>query len=112
MNLYLENTRKSILMTFLLLIGSMLYAQSNSKITIKKKNISLQTALADVREQTKMSVSYNSSQLPNTRISLDINNQSLEQALNTILAGTGFTYTVKDTYIMIIPEQAAKKSKS
>ena len=112
MNLYLENTRKSILITFLLLIGSMLYAQSNSKITIKKKNISLQTALADVRKQTKMSVSYNSSQLPNTRISLDINNQPLEQALNTILAGTGFTYTVKDTYIMIIPEQAAKKSKS
>lgn len=72
MNLYLENTRKSILITFLLLIGSILYAQSNSKITIKKKNISLQTALADVREQTKMSVSYNSSQLPNTRISLDI----------------------------------------
>jgi len=72
----------------------------------------LQTALADIREQTKMSVSYNSSQLPKTRISLDINNQSLDQALKTILAGTGFTYTVKDTYIMIIPEQTAKKSKS
>lgn len=64
MNLYLENTGKGILITFLLLIGSMLYAQNNSKITIKKKNISLQTALADIREQTKMSVSYNSSQLP------------------------------------------------
>ena len=63
MNLYLENTGKGILITFLLLIGSMLYAQNNSKITIKKKNISLQTALADIREQTKMSVSYNSSQL-------------------------------------------------
>jgi len=71
MNLYLENTGKGILITFLLLIGSMLYAQNNSKITIKKKNISLQTALADIREQTKMSVSYNSSQLPKTRISLD-----------------------------------------
>ena len=70
MNLYLENTGKGILITFLLLIGSMLYAQNNSKITIKKKNISLQTALADIREQTKMSVSYNSSQLPKTRISL------------------------------------------
>lgn len=57
MNLYLENTGKGILITFLLLIGSMLYAQNNSKITIKKKNISLQTALADIREQTKMSVS-------------------------------------------------------
>ena len=66
MNLYLENTGKGILITFLLLIGSMLYAQNNSKITIKKKNISLQTALADIREQTKMSVSYNSSQLPKT----------------------------------------------
>lgn len=43
MNLYLENTGKGILITFLLLIGSMLYAQNNSKITIKKKNISLQT---------------------------------------------------------------------
>ena len=38
MNLYLENTGKGILITFLLLIGSMLYAQNNSKITIKKKN--------------------------------------------------------------------------
>ena len=50
MNLYLENTGKGILITFLLLIGSMLYAQNNSKITIKKKNISLQTALADIRD--------------------------------------------------------------
>ena len=49
MNLYLENTGKGILITFLLLIGSMLYAQNNSKITIKKKNISLQTARADIR---------------------------------------------------------------
>ena len=31
MNLYLENTGKGILITFLLLIGSMLYAQNNSK---------------------------------------------------------------------------------
>lgn len=37
MNLYLENTGKGILITFLLLIGSMLYAQNNSKITIKKE---------------------------------------------------------------------------
>ena len=31
MNLYLENTGKGILITFLLLIGSMLYAQNNKK---------------------------------------------------------------------------------
>jgi len=112
MNLYLENTRKSILITFLLLVGSAIYAQNSSKITIKRKNISLQEALAEVRKLTHMSISYNDSQLPVNRISLDIEKQPLEQALKVILKGTGFTYLIKDNYIMIVPEQNIKKAKS
>lgn len=112
MNLYLKNTRKSILIIFLLSVGAILYAQNNSKITIKKKNISLRTALAEVREQTKMSVSYNASQLPENNISLNIDRQSLDQALKIILKGTGFTYLIKDNYIMIVSEHSSKKAKS
>lgn len=112
MNLYLENTRKSILITFLLLVGSAIYAQNSSKITIKRKNISLQEALAEVRKLTHMSISYNDSQLPLNRISLDIEKQPLEQALKVILKGTGFTYLIKDNYIMIVPEQNIKKARS
>ena len=112
MNLYLENTRKSILITFLLLVGSAIYAQNSSKITIKRKNISLQEALAEVRKLTHMSISYNDSQLPVNRISLDIEKQPLEQALKVILKGTGFTYLIKDNYIMIVPEQNIKKARS
>lgn len=112
MNLYLKNIRKSILIICLLLVGSAIYAQNSSKITIKRKNISLQEALAEVRKLTHMSISYNDSQLPVNRISLDIEKQPLEQALKVILKGTGFTYLIKDNYIMIMPEQNIKKAKS
>lgn len=112
MNLYMKNIRKSILIICLLLVGSAIYAQNSSKITIKRKNISLQEALAEVRKLTHMSISYNDSQLPVNRISLDIEKQPLEQALKVILKGTGFTYLIKDNYIMIVPEQNIKKAKS
>ena len=112
MNLYLKNIRKSILIICLLLVGSAIYAQNSSKITIKRKNISLQEALAEVRKLTHMSISYNDSQLLVNRISLDIEKQPLEQALKVILKGTGFTYLIKDNYIMIVPEQNIKKAKS
>lgn len=112
MNLYLKNIRKSILIICLLFVGSAIYAQNSSKITIKRKNISLQEALAEVRKLTHMSISYNDSQLPVNRISLDIEKQPLEQALKVILKGTGFTYLIKDNYIMIVPEQNIKKAKS
>ena len=112
MNLYLKNIIKSILIICLLLVGSAIYAQNSSKITIKRKNISLQEALAEVRKLTHMSISYNDSQLPVNRISLDIEKQPLEQALKVILKGTGFTYLIKDNYIMIVPEQNIKKAKS
>lgn len=112
MNLYLKNIRKSILIICLLLVGSAIYAQNSSKITIKRKNISLQEALAEVRKLTHMSISYNDSQLPVNRISLDIEKQPLEQALKVILKGTGFTYLIKDNYIMIVPEQNIKKARS
>ena len=112
MNLYLKNIRKSILIICLLLVGSAIYAPNSSKITIKRKNISLQEALAEVRKLTHMSISYNDSQLPVNRISLDIEKQPLEQALKVILKGTGFTYLIKDNYIMIVPEQNIKKAKS
>ena len=101
-----------ILIICLLLVGSAIYAQNSSKITIKRKNISLQEALAEVRKLTHMSISYNDSQLPVNRISLDIEKQPLEQALKVILKGTGFTYLIKDNYIMIVPEQNIKKAKS
>ncbi|TRX40174.1 TonB-dependent receptor [Bacteroides sp. HF-5092] len=111
MNLYLKTARKSILIILLLLMGMNIYAQRNSKITIKRKNISVQTALTEVRKQSNMAIAYNDSKFPKEKISVDIENQPLEQALNNILQKTGFTYIIKDDYIMIIPKKNVKDSK-
>ena len=53
-----------------------------------------------------MSVSYNDTQLPTHKLNLDIKDKSIEEALQIILKDTGFTYVVKNNYIMIIPENA------
>ncbi|WP_229091125.1 SusC/RagA family TonB-linked outer membrane protein [Bacteroides finegoldii] len=90
----------------MLLFASVVYAQQNSKISIIKKNITLREALMSVRQQTKMSVSYNDTQLPTHKLNLDIKDKSIEEALQIILKDTGFTYVVKNNYIMIIPENA------
>lgn len=111
MNLYLKKARKSILIIFLLLIGANIHAQQNSKITIKKRDISIQSALMEVRKQSNMSVAYNDSKLPKQKISLNIDKQPLEKALDSILQGTGFTYMIKDDYIMIVPKGKVKESK-
>lgn len=89
------------------LLQTALFAQSNLRITIKKKNVTLQEALQDVKKQSAYLVAFNESKLEKTkRIDLNINAEPLEKALSTILAGTGFTFKIKDKYIMIV--QAAK----
>lgn len=110
MNLYLKNIKKSILIIALLFVAQIIYAQSNVRITIKKNNITLQTALAEIRKQTKMSVSFNNSQLPDKHISLNIERQPLDKVLGTVLEGTGLTYIIKDNYIMIVQKQPVKKA--
>ena len=88
---------------------TVLFAQSNVKITIKKNEITLREALTEVEKQSKMSIAYNESQLGGSkRISLNVKGLPLEQALKAILKGTGFGYKVKDNYIMIVPEKKEK----
>ena len=90
----------------LMLATTVSLAQNGAKITIKKNSISVIEALKEVERQSGMSVGYNDSQLKNKpAITLNIEAASLENALAQILKGTGFTYQLKEKYIMIIPEQ-------
>ena len=106
MNLYLLEVKCITFFCCLLFAQTVLFAQSNVKITIKKNEITLREALTEVEKQSKMSVAYNESQLGGSkRISLNVSELPLEQALKVILKGTGFSYKLKDSYIMIIPEK-------
>ena len=88
------------------------FAQNNVKITIKKKNITLQEALREVEKQSDYLIAFNESKLEKTkRVNLNINAESLDKTLASILSGTGLSYKIKDKYIMIIP-QSKWKSKA
>ena len=81
------------------------FAQNNVKITIKKKNITLQEALREVEKQSDYLIAFNESKLEKTkRVNLNINAESLDKTLASILSGTGLSYKIKDKYIMIIPQ--------
>ena len=98
--------RSFMLFFCLMLATTVSLAQNGAKITIKKNSISVIEALKEVEKQSGMSVGYNDSQLKNKpAITLNIEAASLENALAQILKGTGFTYQLKEKYIMIIPEQ-------
>lgn len=104
MNLYLLKAKCITFFCCLLFMQTVLYAQSNVRISLKRNDITLREALTEVEKQSKMSVAYNESQLGgNKRISLNINNEPLGKALDTILKGTGFGYRLNDGYIMITP---------
>ena len=97
--------RSFMLFFCLMLATTVSLAQNGAKITIKKNSISVIEALKEVERQSGMSVGYIDSQLKNKpAITLNIEVASLENALAQILKGTGFTYQLKEKYIMIIPQ--------
>lgn len=108
MNLNRLKTKCLTLFCCLFLISTAIQAQSVLKITIKRTNITLREAFTEVERQSKMSINYNQSQLGNRRISLNLNNQSLEKTLQTILKGTGYTYKINKSYILILQDKDAQ----
>jgi TonB-linked SusC/RagA family outer membrane protein len=82
------------------------FAQNTVKISISKESITIREALKEVEKQSKRSVAYNESKINGDKvIRAGITNLSLEDALNAILAGTGFSYQLKDEYIVIVPQK-------
>lgn len=100
-----------VLFVCIILIQATAFAQNGIRITIQKKNIPIIEALDEVERQSKLSVGYNDSQLKNKpAIDLNLINIKLEDALSTILKGTGYTYRLERNYIKIIPLQESPKT--
>lgn len=98
----------SVFMIFFcyLLFPVHVFSQSNARITLQKKNISVIEALKEVEKQTKLSIGYNESQLKNKpAIDLNLQQATLETSLDIILKGTGYAYQLKGKYVIIIPQE-------
>lgn len=102
----------TLLFLTLFLSQSAVFAQTGKKITISGDKITIKEALLSVEKQTEMSVAYNESALGAGKvISLKLKDASLENALGTILKGTGFTWKIEKGYIIISPEKKPAESR-
>jgi len=95
-----------ILMTaFLLQVSASTYGQY---ITLKNDNISIKSAFNQIRKQTGYTVLYKSGLINNTRpVKLNLQNVSVEEALNQILAGQNLGYSIEDKAIIIKQEESS-----
>jgi TonB-linked SusC/RagA family outer membrane protein len=97
---------KLFLLSCMFFFCTVSFAQSDAKISLKKGNITLKEALKEIERQSHRSVAYNESKLNGDKqISVSITNQSLEEALSAVLAGSGFDYQLKNEYIIIVPQK-------
>lgn len=86
----------------LILVCMCVALQSAAGITIKNKDISLQEALAKVKEQTGVYVMYENGVVDAERhISLDLQNVSLPVAMDAICAKGGLSYEIKGEYVLV-----------
>ena len=105
--------QKQVFLTFLglLMMQTSAFGQKDSKITIQQKNMTVIEALKSVERQTKMSINYSDSQLKSKKLTnLNLKNALITTALDTILKGTGFTYQIRDNYVIVTEQKSVAPS--
>lgn len=89
-----------------LLAGLAFCLTAGAQVTIKNGNISVEDAFASVRHQTGVIVFYENKNIDKKlRLQLDLNDVSLEKALDGICEKAGLRYEKKDHYVLIKPSE-------
>lgn len=74
----------------------------NAKLSLAMKNAKIETILQQIESQTEYRFSYNKEQVDiNRRISITVNNESINEILNKIFAGTNVQYTISGNQIIL-----------
>lgn len=82
-------------------VSASTYAQ-NSKISINKQNCSIIEILKDIEKASEFSFFYNANQINvNKKINVEVNEVSINEVLNHLFKGTGYTYRIVDHQVMI-----------
>lgn len=92
-----------ITLLLLVLCNFQLYATAFSqKITISKKNVSIDEVFRDIRKQTGYEFIYNSDVLPQQkRVDIYVSNASIEDVLNKCFENLSVVYTISGKTIMV-----------
>lgn len=88
-------------MLILLFCAQLSFAQ-NQKISLSSSSLTLKEAFSEIENQTGMSVDYDESALDDSRrINVSVKNETLGNALSSILSGSGFSFAIKNNHIVI-----------
>lgn len=97
-------------MTFLLvvLLNASVFAErveaQRNKVTLQVKDMALEQVIIELRRQTGVRFFYSMDKLKMAgKISVDVQNRSLPEVLDQVLAGTGLTYDLLDDVVTIKP---------
>ena len=91
----------------------------NAQVTINKENVTLEDILSEIEEQTDYLFVYNNEINVNRKVSVKAEKKNLTVVLSELLAGTGTSYEIEGTHIVIrklnkaevlkVPQQVNKK---
>ena len=74
----------------------------NAKLSLAMKNAKIETILQQIESRTEYRFSYNKEQVDiNRRISITVNNESINEVLNKIFAGCNVQYTISGNQIIL-----------
>lgn len=92
-------------LTTVILIATLMQVSASTfglRVTLKENETPLKQVLQNVRSQTGYDFLYDTKLIENAKkVSLNLNNVSLDQALNSLFESRGLTYTIKDKFIVI-----------
>jgi TonB-linked SusC/RagA family outer membrane protein len=92
-----------IMTTFLMQVSAAGFAQ---RVTLKEKEASLENVFEKIRIQTKYDFVFNSDLIKNAKkVNLNLQNVSLEEALNNIFENQSIIYSIKDKFIVLEPKK-------
>lgn len=106
---------KIMKLTFLLffvstmLVSAGAYSQ-NTRLSLNYKNIAIGELLQLIEKQTEFRFAYSRSSLdPDEKVTIDVENENLEEILGVILDKNQLTYKVFDRYIVISDKNASDR---
>jgi TonB-linked SusC/RagA family outer membrane protein len=99
-----------LLFVSLMHVSASVYSQK-TKLNIKVENATLQQVFKALQDQSEFDFFYKNEQIPaDTRVSVALQNETVEVILNQVLNGTGLSYHVLDKDIVISSKEIANNA--
>lgn len=113
--IFYHRTMKLILFFMLIAVCSLSASSSysqNTKMSLKLENVKLKDLFHEIKKVSDFSFLYNNRELNDeSRVTLSVENQTVENILNIALKGQGLSYEIKDKFILIYPADSKSNAK-